>query len=251
MLISEISKCMQWESQSQPMIQIMNQKDGRFASEMNLYNPYSKVSCLLLYLYTLELSQPPLYAVLNKARRTMDTQHLMTLGPFSYGLFSVLQRAEENRNRVERIKPGIEYKEDVLDNYAGLFMLFKGAKMKPAWIEEYRRQDPLKQIKWPGNTGCSQSIKVALDDALFENQGDEGYIPVLFSICMKNYQRFTGVRLCNENYSAYPSENDTLLMEETSVFTLGVEDHLIQNTHPGFEDYYNMRMTIIYLYHAR
>ena len=97
---------------------------------MNLYNPYSKVSCLLLYLYTLELSQPPLYAILNKARRTMDTHYLMTLGPFSYGLFSVLQRAEENRKHIERIKPGIEYKDDVLDNYAGLFMLFKGAKMK-------------------------------------------------------------------------------------------------------------------------
>ena len=54
----------------------------------------------------------------------------MTLLPFSYGLFSVLQRAEENRKKVERIKPGIEYVDDVLDNYAGLFMLFKGAKMK-------------------------------------------------------------------------------------------------------------------------
>lgn len=54
----------------------------------------------------------------------------MTLGPFSYGLFSVLQRAEENRNQDERIKPGIEYKDDLLDNYAGLFMLYKGAKMK-------------------------------------------------------------------------------------------------------------------------
>lgn len=98
---------------------------------MNLYNPASKVSSLLLYLYTLEFSSPvPLYAALNRARRTMDTAHLMTLGPFSYGLFSVLQRAEENKSQDDKIRPGIEYSEDMLDNYAGLFMLFKGAKMK-------------------------------------------------------------------------------------------------------------------------
>lgn len=68
---------------------------------------------------------------------------------------------------------------------------------------------------------------------------------------MKNYQRFTGVRLCNENYSAYPAELDTLLMEETSVFILGVDEHVIQNNYVGFDEYYNMRITIIYLYHAR
>ena len=122
----------------------MSKKDERYESEMNLYNPYSKVSCLLLYIYTMELSSPPLYSELNKARRTMDTNHLLTLGPYSYGLFSILQRAEENRNDFEKIKPGISYKDDPLESFAGIFMLFKGAQMKKDWIHEYTKQDALK-----------------------------------------------------------------------------------------------------------
>ena len=69
---------------------MMNQSDPRYENEMNLYNPYSKVSCLLLYIYTMELGSPPLYAELNKVRRTMDVDHLMKIGPYSYALFSIL-----------------------------------------------------------------------------------------------------------------------------------------------------------------
>jgi hypothetical protein len=69
------------------------------------------------------------------------------------------------------------------------------------------------------------NIKVALDDAF---SGDRLSLqPVLFSICLKNYQRFTGIRLCSENYSSYPCEQETLLMEEASVFVLAVEDYYI------------------------
>ena len=39
----------------------------------------------------------------------------------------------------------------------------------------------------------------------------------------------------SENYSAYSAEMDTLLMEETSVFTLGVDEYVINNMHAGFE----------------
>ena len=91
----------------------------------------------------------------------------------------------------------------------------------------------MRQIKLPASTGCTQNVKNALDDALGIDK--PFFFPVIFSICLKNYQRFTGFRLMNGNYSAYPNERETLLMEETSVFVLGVEEQQIQNGNIGFE----------------
>lgn len=38
--------------------------------ELSLQNPYSKASCLILYLYSMELGDPPLYAEVNRICRT-------------------------------------------------------------------------------------------------------------------------------------------------------------------------------------
>ena len=38
-------------------------------SDLSLWNPYSAVSCWLLYLYSMELGSPPLYMELNRAAR--------------------------------------------------------------------------------------------------------------------------------------------------------------------------------------
>ena len=40
--------------------------------ELDVVNPYSKVTCLCLYLYSMELGSPPLYAELNRVARDMD-----------------------------------------------------------------------------------------------------------------------------------------------------------------------------------
>lgn len=39
---------------------------------LGLCNPYSKVTCLILYLYSMELYSPPLYSVANRVARDMD-----------------------------------------------------------------------------------------------------------------------------------------------------------------------------------
>lgn len=39
--------------------------------EIGLYNPYSQVTCFILYLYTMEFGTPPLYHDLNRVTREM------------------------------------------------------------------------------------------------------------------------------------------------------------------------------------
>ena len=50
----------------------------------DLWEPKSKVVCLILYLYTIE---PPFYAEINRAVRLRDKEMLYTLGPFARCLF--------------------------------------------------------------------------------------------------------------------------------------------------------------------
>ena len=49
--------------------------------ELGLEEPYSKATCLILYLYSMELGDPPLYAELNRVARDMDLTQLKNLGP--------------------------------------------------------------------------------------------------------------------------------------------------------------------------
>ena len=50
--------------------------------ELNQKDPYSKVSCLVVYLYSMELGDPPLYAEANRVARELDPHYLSKLGPF-------------------------------------------------------------------------------------------------------------------------------------------------------------------------
>merc|ERR1719329_153286 len=49
--------------------------------DIDLANPYGKIVGFVLYLYSLEFGDPPLYADLNKAARAFDTSKLEELGP--------------------------------------------------------------------------------------------------------------------------------------------------------------------------
>ena len=63
-------------------------------SDLDLSNPYSAVSCWVLYLYSMELGSPPLYMELNRAAREMDKTKLPQLGPFALALGWVCGSAE-------------------------------------------------------------------------------------------------------------------------------------------------------------
>jgi len=55
---------------------------GHFDPILGLYNPYSKVTCLILYLYSMEVGTPQLFAEANRVSRDMDLDYLVELGPF-------------------------------------------------------------------------------------------------------------------------------------------------------------------------
>lgn len=45
-------------------------------NELCILNPYSNITCFILYLYSCEFGDPPFYAELNRVTRTMDTSLL-------------------------------------------------------------------------------------------------------------------------------------------------------------------------------
>ena len=75
-------------------------------SELGLWNPYSKVTCFILYLYSMEFGSPPLYAELNRVAREMDLTHLDHLGPILACLETICLWAEFNRKEGDKIKTG-------------------------------------------------------------------------------------------------------------------------------------------------
>ena len=51
-------------------------KMGSNDPELGLANSYSKISCLILYLYSMELGNRPLYAEANRIAMEMDLNHM-------------------------------------------------------------------------------------------------------------------------------------------------------------------------------
>ena len=96
--------------------------------------------------------------------------------------------------------------------------------MKPQWIKPYQAKvifnnprknafgelDPL-PIKLSGNTSCSLELEVALKFA-FQKPKPE-HVPTVFIFSAQNYDEPAGIRLNCEAYTAYPSEDEVLLME--------------------------------------
>ena len=74
--------------------------------ELGVMNPYSCISCFILYLYSMEFGRPPLYAELNRVTRDMDLSELHTLGPIAYVLFYITADAEQNRSQDDKIVSG-------------------------------------------------------------------------------------------------------------------------------------------------
>ena len=97
--------------------------------EMSLENPYGKMSCLILYLYSMELGSPPLYYEINRVCRTMDQSNILTLGPYIKALGQVTKLSEKYREDQDQITTGrnISYSNEY--NMAGLFILYRGISM--------------------------------------------------------------------------------------------------------------------------
>ena len=114
--------------------------DHPITGENNLANPYSKASCLILYLYSMEFGEPPLYAEVNRCCRTMDESELDHLGPFICAFSEVVKTAEVQKEVTDRIPSGeSKYKamknEGQYLNLDGTFLLYIGAQIESSQID--------------------------------------------------------------------------------------------------------------------
>ena len=65
--------------------------------EICLLSPYSKVYNFILYLYSMELGSPPIYAEINRVTRSGDMKYLKTLGPFIKCLSQIAMVGDDNK----------------------------------------------------------------------------------------------------------------------------------------------------------
>ena len=110
-------------------------------TDLSVCDPYSKVTCLVLQLYSMELGSPALYAEANRVAREMDFTLLKELGPFLQALFRITHWGEYKKNTDDKIETGEMIRDnygtkyDKMDNMCGAFLLWRGAAMKEEWIE--------------------------------------------------------------------------------------------------------------------
>lgn len=131
---------------------------------LGLRNPYSKATCMVLYLYSMELGLPPLYAEANKVARDVDLRYLKELGPFIRALNSITSGTESYKMKGDKVASGNELG-GVKNNICGSFLLFRGALMKQQWLVPYFENVGLEEVRIPGCNSCSKSLVVALNFA--------------------------------------------------------------------------------------
>lgn len=111
--------------------------DNDHDEEYGLLNPYSKVTCFILYLYSMELGSPPLYAELNREARDSDMTQLRNLGPFLTALYYICELTEFFRKGSDKIRNGEILKNRVSFNMAGSYLMFKGVRVKEEWLQPW------------------------------------------------------------------------------------------------------------------
>lgn len=99
-------------------------------------DPYSPEVMLLLYLYSME---PPFYADLNNACRTLDNSKLNSLGPYSRALGRLLYwGVSSEAKRDDKLRQG--YDNGVNGPYGSFsesFLTFRGSDMKDEWLVDW------------------------------------------------------------------------------------------------------------------
>ena len=72
---AQIKECIGYKRTDLPLKEAQDDENG-FNSDSNFCNPYGKITCLCLYLMSMELGNPPLYTLFYKANRNMDIKKL-------------------------------------------------------------------------------------------------------------------------------------------------------------------------------
>jgi len=85
----------------------------------------------------------------------------------------------------------------------------------------------------------SEDLKIALEFAFpFDwEKEEETKKHALFFISISNYLMYSGMRMNTECHSAYPKEQELLLLEGARVYVLDVEEVIIDNKSESFKKY--------------
>lgn len=236
--------------------------DGDY-DELCIQNPYSKIACFTLMLYSMEFGSPPLYAEVNRVCRDMDMTYHKMLGPYIRVLYSITTIVETNREDSDKIKAGQDI-QNIKDNkrdqhIGGVFLIFRGASMKPEWLAPYEENlAPEKNFTsgtyegWPifvylpAYNSCTQDMSVALEFATMNAGPDR--ICVIFVISCANYVTPDCVRMNNEAYTAYPNEGEVLLTDGCVMRVLAIQrDVKIDNPYPSFKRFTGQTITVIHM----
>ena len=104
-----------------------------------LYDPRNPATMLILWFFSIE---PSFYDELNHACINMNLDLLDQLGPFAKAMSCILTWTEYTRN--DKIALGIGFHEPSakifhpLGHFNQSFLLYRGACMKPDWIDQWR-----------------------------------------------------------------------------------------------------------------
>lgn len=74
-MIEQIKTAIQIKNANSPMV-IPKLESTKFDQDLDITNPYGKVTSLILYLYSMEIGTPPLYSEVNRVTRDMDLKYL-------------------------------------------------------------------------------------------------------------------------------------------------------------------------------
>ena len=180
----------------------------------------------------------------------MDPSKLTTLGPFARALFYMLNNGDVlEQKRSDSIKRGVAKSSGSYGYFSECYMLFKGATMKKKWLHDLCKNIG-KKVRMNGSTTILKNLVTALNySKCAEDKINKNLKPVLFVYLIKNFKHFYGFRLNNQNYSAYPQEQEYLFMEGMSAWILNVEDDVvIKNEHPHVQKFNGKPVTIVYFY---
>ena len=90
------------------ILDMYNQDD-----ELNVLNPYSRITSFSLYLYSLEFGSPALYSELNRVTRDMDKTYLKQLGAYAEVLGRITCYVEGRREYDDKIKTGKQIRDEI------------------------------------------------------------------------------------------------------------------------------------------
>lgn len=191
---------------------------------------------LLLFLYSME---PSLYSELQEASRKCDKQKLNQYGPWAVAILQIFENNSE-QNRLDRLKTG---KEIGVNNrygfFAGSVLLFRFGWLPMTQIDEWKDISQ-KESKWDKKIclpSVVSSFYTSLDSALEHSQHPDPNnkdVPVLFVVCMQNYEKFEGFRLNSYKYSAYPQEEEVLLPMTTQLYVVKSDLMTADTIRPNF-----------------